>query len=308
MLSKLSRSHSNTTLLETDEFEGSDEDGYASTTFHGYPTISRTAGLPTSSSPPTSWQHTPRFTNRSRVGSKGSKGSLAVSIPDQASMRTRSSTSTRGIARSASESSMRSQSQYTDTDEMLKTPSTSVSVSSLAIPPLTPKDYDEPLTPLSTMRGDKNKILPPLPNPKTGSIRRPAVPGLAARFASPNGPGLRSRSNSIGTSLSSSNSSPAVSDAPPLPTSTGIPVSSSTGTLRQLQLPRYSAGASQKPVPVPGVTSPTRSPIAPTAPSSLPKPRTGTGMAYRKSANPSNPRISRIPSSPMLRSPSGTRF
>lgn len=206
---------------------------------------------------------------------------------------------------------MRSQSQCTaETDEILKTPSTPLSVSSLLIPPVKPMDDDVPLTPLS-IRAFKDKVLPPLPNPKTGSIRRPVAPGLGARFSSTNGQGLRSRSNSGAGQLSSSASLPVVSDVPPLPLST----SSSTRSLKPLQLPRYSAGASQKPVPVPRVTSPPRSPMSPplTSPIGSPKPRTGTGMVYKKSTsgNTSIKTISRIPSSPMLRSStssSGSRF
>ncbi|KAJ8080387.1 hypothetical protein PM082_017220 [Marasmius tenuissimus] len=290
MSSSLSRSHSASTLLEADEFGVMEDDGYASTTYHGYP-ASRTSAM--GSSPPTSWHRGSRFTSRR---DKGSSEPLAVSIPERVPSTPRSNTS-KGIARSASESSMRT----SETDEILKTPSTSFSVSSLSIPPEKQMDDDVPLTP-SSMRVYQDKILPPLPNPKTGSIRRPAAPGLGARFDSPNRSGLRSRSNS---GFSSSTSSPAVSDAPPLP----LHASSSIRSLKQLQLPRYSAGASQKPVPVPRVTSP----VSPTMPSTgFPKPRTGTGMVYKKSGTSSSPKtLSRIPSTPMLRSSSsssGIRF
>ncbi|KAF9262945.1 hypothetical protein L218DRAFT_372407 [Marasmius fiardii PR-910] len=316
--SDLSRSHSGATLLEADEFE-TDDDGYASATYHGYFAGTQHAR----ELPPSSWQQGSRQSNS--LGSRRgviSAGSLNVSIPPVSSTPS-SKASGKGIARSTSESSIRTpahfRGQYAATEELLKTPSSSSSISSVSIPaPLTPKDDEVPTpTPYSTTRIDANKILPPLPNPRTGSIRRPAAPGLAARFGSPGNSSIRARSSSVGTPLSTSRSLQTISDTPPLP-DTSIPVSLSSGTLKPLKLPRYSAGASQKPVPVPSVsgtgsiqTSPTPTPTSPSAPSlstpssSLPRPRTGTGMMYKKNSSQT---MLRTPSSPMLRSPSATRI
>ncbi|KAG7088083.1 hypothetical protein E1B28_012114 [Marasmius oreades] len=319
--SDLSSSQSTTTLLEADEFECSDDDSYASATYHGYsPGTQQVRGLISSGMPPSSWQR--GFRQANSIGSRrgvSSASSLALSIPPPATT-PNSKACGKILSRSTSESSIRGPAhfQYAAPEELSKTPSSSSSVSSVSIPaPLTPKDDEvHTPTPHSVIRTDPNKILPPLPNPKTGSIRRPAAPGLAARFASPGYTSPRGRSNSIGTTLSTSSSAPAVSDAPPLP-NTGISASSSTSSLKPLKLPRYSAGVSQKPALVPTVsgtenqlhTSPTPTPTLPTTPltisSGLPKPRTGTGMTYRKS---SSSQTLRMPSSPMLRTPSATRF
>ncbi|KAK7037223.1 hypothetical protein VNI00_011214 [Paramarasmius palmivorus] len=287
----LSRSYSSTTLLETEERSDSD-DGYPADTFHGYSAVNR-------SMPPSSWQGQSiksRKSGSTRT-STGSNSSLAISIPDS---KTGIVTPTangfgKSISRSVSEASLssnrsipltpqRSDLTFPAPEEILKTPSSSSSMSSVSIPmPTTPKDDDDTPTPsASLMRIDQNKMLPPLPNPRTGSIRRPAAPGLAARFASPKTL-PRSRSNSVGKP-----ESPAIktTDIPPMPTTAPLPP-------RQLQLPRYTAASGQ-------LRTPTRS--TPTTPvGTKPTPRTGTGMVYRSSSGGARTSMMRMPSSTMLR-------
>ncbi|KAL0579885.1 hypothetical protein V5O48_002132 [Marasmius crinis-equi] len=271
----LLRTHSNTTSLE-DNFESFNDKAHRITTYRRMPDMA------------ISPEHISRSgdTIQARRG-VGSSGSLTVSIPATAPpySTTSSKSPAKGIPRMPSEPSVRSQGRSFAPEEILKTPSTSSSVSSPSIPPLTPKDDELTPTPFSAIKGDSNKILPPLPNPRTGSIRRPAAPGLIARFPS---------------------SDSTTSEPTRVPLSSSAP--SSTGHLRQLQLPRYSAAAS-KSFPVPPPPSDTGSqPCTPTTPpgaslSSLPKPRTGTGMTYRSSMSSSKVAVLRAPATSMSRSP-----
>uniref|UniRef100_A0A0W0FWF5 Uncharacterized protein n=1 Tax=Moniliophthora roreri TaxID=221103 RepID=A0A0W0FWF5_MONRR len=285
----LSRSYSSNTLLEADERNDS-EDEYVNDTFHGYPAANR-------SMPPSSWQGSVlkgRKAGTSRT-STGSNSSLAISIPDSRSgIITPTANGFKTITRSISEASLSSNRSipYPAPEEILKTPSSSSSMSSVSIAmPTTPRDEEaDTATPLASLtRIDPNKILPPLPNPRTGSIRRPVAPGLAARFASPKtAPTSRSRSNSVGTSESPATNT---SNIPTMPSTTPSHLPP-----RQLQLPRYTAATA-------GGQARTATRSTPTTPvaTSRPTPRTGTGMVYRSSSGGARTSMMKMPSSTILR-------
>lgn len=94
---------------------------------------------------------------------------------------------------------------------------------------------------------DRDKSLPSLPNPKTGSIRRPAKTVTATPLPlKGGGEAMRKRTQSL-----------------------------FTGAPKTLQLPRAVVGRDRPAVPVPRVMGGSLN--------SKPKPRTGTGMVYRSS-------------------------
>ncbi|KAF5377801.1 hypothetical protein D9757_008097 [Collybiopsis confluens] len=287
----LSRSYSSRALnMDLDEVDEIGEFGEINTTqSQGKTTI-----------PPSSWLGT------NRASTTHSTSNLIVKT---------SGTSFKGgdrtpnrITRSISETSMRSSvsEAAVRADDYTLTPSSTSS--SLSIPfPATPRDGDPLDTPtpsrsnLGLSRLDLDKGLPSLPNPKTGSIRRPSGPNSikksslkkpSASYSSH--PLPFDRHNSSTQSLTSMHTA-------------------STRSLKQLQLPRQQLTMSvngQLPVPVPGVgsrptTSPTTlsSPPTPTSPGysasdpAKPKSRVGTGMAYRNS--PSSSSRMRMPSTKM---------
>lgn len=92
---------------------------------------------------------------------------------------------------------------------------------------------------------DRDKSLPSLPNPKTGSIRRPAKTVTVTPLKG-EGEAMRKRTQSL-----------------------------FTGAPKTLQLPRAVVGRDRPAVPVPRVMGGSLN--------SKPKPRTGTGMVYRSS-------------------------
>lgn len=94
---------------------------------------------------------------------------------------------------------------------------------------------------------DRDKSLPSLPNPKTGSIRRPAKTVTVTPLpVKGEGEGARKRTQSL-----------------------------FTGAPKTLHLPRAVVGRDRPAVPVPRVMGGSLN--------SKPKPRTGTGMVYRSS-------------------------
>jgi hypothetical protein len=143
-----------------------------------------------------------------------------------------------------------------------------------------------------------NKMLPSLPNPKTGSIRRPSAPSTIKKS------NLRQRSMSSSSSGHLTPSRGSDTQVPSIPSSSSLMStsliarpSSSPQLPRQLQLPRGVTNTNgQVPVPVPGLSSGSRlclpstsstlppTPTTPTSPDK-PKSRVGTGMAYRSSSS-----------------------
>ncbi|KAJ4473641.1 hypothetical protein J3R30DRAFT_703717 [Lentinula aciculospora] len=212
---------------------------------------------------------------------------------------THSSTSTSGIAGSMS--------RY-GTDELaVLTPSSTAS--SLEMP-LTPKDDDSlEGTPTPSLAGRSqlniDKMLPSLPNPKTGSIRRPSgsssirksslkKPSELSSYSTHSFPSIASDTN-----ISSTPSSSSVN-------STSHAATTSPRPLKQLQLPRQQSVMNingQLPVPVPSLnggssrlrmpSTPSlpshNAPVTPTTPSptdpTKPKSRVGTGMTYHTSSS-----------------------
>ncbi|KAF5364928.1 hypothetical protein D9758_008183 [Tetrapyrgos nigripes] len=174
--SKLSRSYSSRTLGDFDEDEEVDEFGYIRDGKSGNDVKGK------EKLPPTSWQGKSfgllKNGERMRTASESS-----ASVPYVTGVQPRSLTMPQSLSR-----------------EEIETPSTASSVS---IPlPVTPDAYDfdengrSAKTPTigdtlsKTTIGevayqrlvvDKDKMLPPLPNPRTGSIRRPQAGALAAR-------------------------------------------------------------------------------------------------------------------------------
>ncbi|KAJ3732070.1 hypothetical protein DFJ43DRAFT_1075407 [Lentinula guzmanii] len=216
------------------------------------------------------------------------------------------------LARSGSEASNRSSasdlamstSRYVTDELAVLTPSSTASSLSIL---LTPKDDDSlegtPTTSLAA-RSQLNvdKMLPSLPNPKTGSIRRPTPssikksslkkPSEVSTHSTHSFPSIASDTN-----INSSSSSNSISHA----------AMTSPRQLKQLQLPRQQSVMNvngQLPVPVPnsnGGSSRLRmpstpslashsAPVTPTTPSTptdhaKPKSRVGTGMAYHTSSS-----------------------
>ena len=252
--------------------------------------------------PPTSWHKRPS-SGRTSTSSVGSTLSLALSLPEQSAVATRTPTSSSRMRRSASERGITgSQNQHNQQPDEVNTPSTS---STLSIPlPITPQDD---ISTRNVAVSDKEKILPPLPPP---SLRR--YPSNSHTIAG----GRYSATRSSIYSNASSGSS--VGRRSPSVTPAALPVSQSTSTTpRPLQLPKGQQQARPPPngdrpaVPVPAVPSSAkgityseqrsvRSPsttlsisttpstpkfsdasTSPTSPSATPKPRIGTGMVYR---------------------------
>ncbi|KAL0069146.1 hypothetical protein AAF712_003832 [Marasmius tenuissimus] len=269
---RLLRSQSNATSIKTSDLN---EQTYMIATPDRYPvTVAPESEASTVASRPDSSRSISSNINVRR--GLGSSSSRAVSIPERLPISTKS--------RTRSDSSLRSQAA----DGRLRSPSTSSSMSSVSIPPLTPEDAEDLGTPISffTSKVDYNKTLPPLPNPSTGSIRRPSAPA-------------RLRASSIGKSMETifpDVKSPSNTVTPPLP-----------GSLKQLQLPRYTVAASQKSPSSPSTGSQPRTPTSPSlpSPSGLPKPRVGAGMVYRRGSNgtPSQPAATRIPAAHVSQSP-----
>ncbi|KIK61639.1 hypothetical protein GYMLUDRAFT_42656 [Collybiopsis luxurians FD-317 M1] len=251
------------------------------------------------SAPPSTWA------GKSSGSLKSSSSTLSVKT-SRSNFPLGDKTPTR-IARSGSETSMRSSASDAVGNAEFTALTPSSTSSSLSIPlPTTPRDGDTVDTPtpsrsnLNLSRLNFDKGLPSLPNPKTGSIRRPAAPGSLRKTS------LKKPSESSSTSH----------PFPTMVSETHIPSTlsssslhaASTRSLKQLQLPRQHLTTNingQLPVPVPGVAS--RSPSSPSlsAPSSPPTPttpgfgasdpakpksRVGTGMVYRNSPS-SNSRM-----------------
>ncbi|KAK1224045.1 hypothetical protein PQX77_013067 [Marasmius sp. AFHP31] len=246
---RLLRSQSNAASIKTGDLH---EPTYTIATPDRYPAIV----APDSEAPTTVSRQESSRSISSNINVRrglGPSSSRVVSIPERLPISTKS--------RTRSDSSLRGQTA----DGRLRSPSTSSSMSSVSIPPLTPEDAEDINTPTSffTSKVDYNKTLPPLPNPSTGSIRRPSAP-------------TRLRASSMGKSTEPAHldvKSPS-NTAPPLP-----------GSLKQLQLPRYTVAASQKSPSSPGTGSQPRTPTSPSSPSGLPKPRVGAGMVYRRGSN-----------------------
>ncbi|KAJ3917810.1 hypothetical protein F5877DRAFT_79583 [Lentinula edodes] len=220
------------------------------------------------------------------------------------------------FARPGSEASTRSSasdvagstSRYGVDELAILTPSSTAS--SLSIP-LTPRDDDDILedTQASSLTGRSHpnidKMLPSLPNPKTGSIRRPSAPSSirksslkkpleSSSYSTHSFPSIASDTSINSTPSSSLNSTSPTAMTSPRP-------------LKQLQLPRQQSVMNvngQLPVPVPSLNGgssrlrmpstpslPSHSaPVTPTTPSTptdhgKPKSRVGTGMTYRNSAS-----------------------
>ncbi|KAJ3772542.1 hypothetical protein FB446DRAFT_736131 [Lentinula raphanica] len=244
---------------------------------------SSTLSMKTSISHLTSGEKTPKTSSGGRFARSGSEASTHSSASDLAL-----STSRYG------------------TDELaVLTPSSTAS--SLSIP-LTPHDDDSlEATPTPSLAGrsqlNVDKMLPSLPNPKTGSIRRPSAPSSIRKsslkkysevstHSTHSFPSLASDTNIISSSSSNSISHTAMTSPRPL---------------KPLQLPRQQSVVhvdGQLPVPVPSLNGgasrlrmpstpslPSRSaPVTPTTPSpptdhSKPRSRVGTGMVYHTSSS-----------------------
>ncbi|EKM74641.1 hypothetical protein AGABI1DRAFT_116815 [Agaricus bisporus var. burnettii JB137-S8] len=171
---------------------------------------------------------------------------------------------------------------YNSSDDTIQTPSSASSSLSMMLP-LTPQDEVLSNTPSMTRRGkmlyDKDKHLPPLPILKKQSgVPFPMTPS-------------RSRTNSTTASTPTT----------PRPTAMAKPTS-----VRPLHLPQRVASVGDRPaVPVPPLHQATSSTLlrprqgirsipssksvpklsAMSSPVATPKPRTGTGMTYRKSSS-----------------------
>ncbi|KAJ7594068.1 hypothetical protein C8J56DRAFT_925927 [Mycena floridula] len=248
--------------------------------------------------PPTSWHKMPStLSGRSSIRSSASTDSvLSLSIPDHRSPN--------GTSR------IRSQG-----DEFARTPSTASSLS--LILPVTPEDEGF-LQSSGQFSADREKMLPSLPNPRTGSIKRyashvnlkrpaPIIPPTLEEVSHP-----RQRSQSSASSGSTSTSSsrldsnyqsvPASGLPRSLRLSPGIPIpalpsglrySGSRPTLRPTatapSTPTSSAatftpGFKSRPrMSEPSQIKSSISPAPAGVPVPRPKPRIGTGMVYRSS-------------------------
>lgn len=299
----LSRSYSSGALLESEYEQPDDPDGeYSPVLRHPF-----LASASRSSVPPTSWYNK---TNRSSGGTRASTSSVGSSsfsqdanIPDRPRLLNPSK-----ISSALRDSSGSSGDNYEPSiaDKRISVVRTSSSTSTFSIPmPVTPKDVDPALWSPSGQLYNKEKSLPPLP--KGVLKKQPSKAHMGT---------TRVRTFSSASSVST-----------PSPTSAS-PSESKLPGVRPLHLPRQAArsGADRAAVPVPSVLSSFASQSslrAPSSPATLrvaaaagtlpestlssagggilrPKPRTGTGMAYRTSSG------SRI-RTPILASASGVR-
>ena len=298
----LSRSYSSGALLESEYEQPDDPDAeYSPVLRHPF-----LASASRSSVPPTSWYNK---TNRSSGGTRASTSSVGSSfsqdanIPDRPRLLNASK-----ISSALRDSSASSGDNYEPSiaDKRISGVRTSSSTSSFSIPmPVTPKDVDPALwspSGLGVKLYNKEKSLPPLPK---GVLKKQPSKGNMGT--------TRLRTFSSASSVST-----------PSPTSAS-PSESKLPGVRPLHLPRQAArsGADRAAVPVPSVLSSFASQSSLRAPSSpalrvaagtlpestlssagggilRPKPRTGTGMAYRTSSG------SRI-RTPILSSASGVR-
>ncbi|KAF8635620.1 hypothetical protein AX15_000259 [Amanita polypyramis BW_CC] len=189
------------------------------------------------SHPPTSWQTRPHTNSRLSSSSSGSKDSLQLSIPERPEQGLE-------IQPSTSESDNPHQDN----------PNTPSSASSLSIPmPSTPGD--ESLRKPTTVIGNKNKSLPPLPSLSVRQL--PSKSSIASGRSLP-----RPRTISSTSSVSSAPHSPLMAP-PPLPAQNGtatprplkLPEAYRRQSRSQPQTPTYRGGGVDRPaVPVPGVS------------------------------------------------------
>ncbi|KAF9059728.1 hypothetical protein BDP27DRAFT_1340881 [Rhodocollybia butyracea] len=275
----LSRSYSST--LDTD-LDGVDEFGEMSY----FTTRSKSKGQV----PPTSWSGKRSVTENSL---RSNSSTLSLKANSKSGDRTPKTMTTGGrIVRSGSEASIYSSASdaagnMSRTDDFsVLTPSSTAS--SVSIPlPVTPRDEEALDTPTTSLVFNVDKGLPSLPNPKTGSIRRPAAPSTIGKL------NMRKRSQS---SSSGTRPFPNITDIPSTPSQSRS--NTPSRLLKPLQLPRQHSTnlTGQVPVPVPGLetsrlrmpsqTAPTTptSPLSPTEPGK-PRSRVGAGMAYRSSGS-----------------------
>lgn len=221
--------------------------------------------------PPTAWPKKSTSTSRSSLrSSSASSASLALSIPSQESL-----VPSRVLKQN---------------DEIVRTPSTSSSLSITL--PVTPQD-DAPIShPQSKHLHplDRDKMLPSLPNPRTGSIRRYAS---HANLRTPSitplpmpRPVTNSRRRSQSTASPSGHETHSLSTAVP-PRSLRLPIRADSVPVPPLpavistpSTPNYGQSTFKA---RPRISDPGQFSISP-LPAGIPvprKPRTGTGMVYR---------------------------
>ncbi|KAE9399932.1 hypothetical protein BT96DRAFT_677046 [Gymnopus androsaceus JB14] len=291
----LSRSYSSTLDTELDEVDEVNEFGE----IH----LNKDKEKGKNAPPPTSWSGK-RSIGRIGIKSSGSSSStlsLNTSVSKSGDKTPKTPGKSR-IVRSSSEASIYSSaseaaghtSRYGYGADEYATLTPSSTASSVSIPlPVTPRDGDDALiTPTPSLIDEArflntNKGLPSLPNPITGSIRRPSAPpslkksNLRKRSMSSSSSGHPTGIPSKGSDTSHIPSVPSVPSSSSLMTmsmssksrtSPALSSSSSPQPPRQLQLPRQTVTNTngQVPVPVPSFSG-TRSRMRlPSTPSALP--------------------------------------
>ena len=286
----LSRSYSYGTL---DIPEGSDDDDdFAVTnTFSGYAARPRKPAVP-----PTAWTKT-------RVPTSGSGGSIGSRSGARSSARSSGSGSTFSLEVTIPDDDRQPSTPRTngrrnvDSDDMQLTPSSTASSMSM---PKTPTEPASPLLGFKPRTLNREKSLPSLPNPRTGSIRygggRPekAQPLPTAVPVTPEA--------AVKSQMVSSHSSPAIGLPRPLQLASrtpGSPFPPKSHSSRSLSGPP-STPQSHTRMSQTG-RSRISDPIPPTPPLPKPRPRTGTGMVYRSSS--SNIQSLNLPSAAASRMP-----